>query len=124
MNQQQIKYARQRLEKIFSEKRKSIESACTVEANTLSYQGRLDALKAGRFTVVKHDYAYQAGYADRIDQYIKFTDETPKNFDKVSYDKAIKTLTDKYEKALDELILGDNQEALEMIKQFEAEPIG
>ena len=115
MNQAQLKYARQRAEKIYVQKRQEIENAYTDEAVTLSTLEKVEAIKAGRIEVSDtgrsgHYWAYD----------IKFLDERPRVLHQEHAQPELDTLKKNYAKLMDELMLGDNEEALALLKAFEA----
>lgn len=53
MNQTQVKYARQRADKILADKRKALEESCRDGGNTLTIHQRLEALRKGEYTAKK-----------------------------------------------------------------------
>tara|TARA_R110000803_G_scaffold8609_3_gene27589 strand:+ start:38 stop:394 length:357 start_codon:yes stop_codon:yes gene_type:complete len=115
MNQRQIKYAEQRLSDVYKSRKAQIEGSCTKLGNTLSNTETLKALKVGDFKV----RSKIVGYGNTLGSYITFNQEYPEKFDKEKCTKQIRALDKEYTKIKDELILGDNQEALQMIKNFE-----
>lgn len=108
MNQTQIKYARQRLEKIYGEKRRAIEAR--YKQTGWSFEQLIDFLKAGDFTVTG-DRGYWA-------YNIKFPD--PEQPDLEAKKAEFEKLDKAFERTMDELIIGDSDLALELIKSFEA----
>lgn len=110
MNQSQIKYTRGRAETIYRAKQQEISNKYKTPA--VSAEERLEQLKRGEFSIdpskVKYSYWYYG---------IIFNDENKDNDRKK--EEELKALEASYRSLLDELILGDNQQALEMLKQFE-----
>jgi len=49
-----------------------------------------------------------------------FEGETSSSFNQKEHDKEIAALQSQFNKLLDELTLGDNKDALEMLKKFES----
>lgn len=117
MNQTQVKYARQRAESLFADKQKKLEAKYRDPGVTLDINGKLDAIRNGEITIKKpadyqgaHQWSYQ----------ISFNAERPPVFDRDGYDEAIQELKTEFDSLMDELVLGDNAEALKLLKAFEA----
>lgn len=116
MNQTQVKYARQRAEGIFADKRKALEAKHRVGGVSLDINQKLDAIRKGEITIKKpaeyqgaHQWSYQ----------ITFNAERPPVFDNDAYTKEEAALRAIFNSLMDELMLGDNQEALKLLKAFE-----
>jgi len=116
MNQTQIKYARQRAEAIFSDKSKALEIKHNTKGVSLTIKERLDALMDGDFSI-KEPSDYQG--AHQWHYQVVFDAEKPAVFDRDSYEKDHKELKTAFNALMDELMLGDNQEALKLLKAFE-----
>lgn len=116
MNQQQIKYARQRIEQLYAEKRKEIQLKTRTDAVILTAAQKCEALRNGEFIVDKsaltaNCYSWQ--YA------IRFPAEQPAQIDHEEFKRLSAKLDALYTKTMDELMLGDNEEAAKLIKAFE-----
>ena len=118
MNQTQVKYARQRAQEIYSDKRKDLEDRHRTNGVQLDIKQRLKAVADGEITIAEpsasqgpHQWSYQ----------ISFNAEKQPSFDKDTYEAEAKKLKTSFNALLDELLLGDNQEALKLLKAFEAE---
>ena len=118
MTQTQVKYARQRAEAIYQDKVKALEAKYTTKGVSLTSKERLNALVDGDFEV-KEPADYQS--AHQWYHQVVFTAEKPGVFDRDSYNKDVADLKVKLTKLTDELVLGDNQEALKLLKAFEVE---
>lgn len=116
MNQTQLKYARDRASKILARRKETLEASFTVPAVTLSCVEKLEALKAGKFKVDMK--GAESGTQWRYN-YVTFTGSKPKKYDKAGHEAALAVLQKDYEKLIDELILGDNEAALALLKAFE-----
>lgn len=118
MNQTQLKYARDRATKILARRTETLKASFTVPAVKLSCLERLEALKAGKFKVDTK----KAG-DNRVWWHsgVTFTAERAEKFDKKRHDAALAALNADYEKLIDELVLGDNEQALALLKAFETE---
>jgi len=117
MNQQQLKYAKQRVDDLYSAKKTALRNKFTIPGVCLTEDEKLEALRKGEYEVTP---AIQ-GYGDRSWHYrIHFPQERPTVVDKVAVDAAEKELKATYRKLMDELMLGDNEQALQLIKEFEA----
>ena len=119
MNQTQVKYVRQRADSIFSKRKSDIRDKYTTPAKLLSTESKLNALSVGDFTLkqVVDDvyYGRRSWY-----EYVNFNGESIAFVDQESISNETEALKVQYENLLDALILGDNNEALELLKAFEA----
>lgn len=117
MNQQQKKYALERITEIYKKKSAAIKEKHTTKAVRLSPQERLKAFKSGKFKI-RPDASTIGSYTDVVD-IITFNDEAPEKAD----DKKISALQDaldkEYNRVRDEIVLGDPGAALELIRKFE-----
>ena len=116
MNQSQLKYARNRAEAIYNEKRAALVKKFTTEGRSLSLQEKVEALSEGRFTVSQPS---RNPYNLNWYNYILFSDERPTVRDDEGLTKARNELQTKFNKLMDELVLGDNEEALKLLAEFE-----
>lgn len=115
-----MKYAKQRLNELYSSKKSSLKDKFSTVGVKLTQQQKVAALKAGEFTVTdeptsKKDSYYEPAWS----AYIKFNAETPNQTDVEGLKVVENELKSKYTAAMDELMLGDNAEALRMIREFE-----
>jgi len=117
MNQLQVKYARQRAEAIYNDKRKDLEAKHRIGGVQLNIKQRLKAVVNGEITITEpaahqgpHQWYYQ----------ISFNAEKQPSFDNDAYEAEGKKLKTSFNALMDELMLGDNQEALKLLKAFEA----
>lgn len=116
MNQTQLKYARNRAEDIFITKRKEIEKRNTTDAVNLTDAEKLQAIRDGEFKV---DSSYKKGHYLSWHNGIIFTQEKRKIRNQEKINKETEILEQKYRNLTDELVLGDNEAALELLKAFE-----
>jgi hypothetical protein len=115
VNQQQTKYALKRAGEIYNARRNKVRQAHTVNAIELTNEQRLEALRKGAFSV-KAEYN---GYGRYIENFVKFNDETEASVDLEAIEKEQLILKAEYGKLTDELMLGGQQEALEMLRRFD-----
>lgn len=115
MNQTQLKYARSRAEAAFNRLKTKLRDDYTVPAVTLNNEDRRKALNSRKFKV--RPAVLNRGW--EITDYIEFTEESAGSFDKDGHDVALKQLKAQYEDLMDQLILGDHQEALKLLRAFE-----
>jgi len=134
MNQTQVKYARQRAQEIFNDKKAALKGKFSAPGKTLTLPEKLAALQAGEFTIVepipmtvRDSYAgvviyddYRHNNKSALESRIKFNAETAPTYDTKGEEAAHKALKSAYLALTDELMLGDNQEALKLLKAFEA----
>lgn len=124
MNQSQVKYARQRAQEIYNTKKTSIEKEYNKQPKQMSVADKLAALKAGNFEITEgvaqlyDPYTYMPSGVERFIRYTTDKDQ-PKPDLKEMNDRLTKLKT-AYLALTDELMLGDNQEALKLLKAFEA----
>lgn len=116
MNQAQLKYARARAERILRERKDAIQAKHTTPAIRLSTSDKLDALKAGAFKIDKKAENLRFGW----DRGVTFTGERDSKINQPAIDRETSELTEAYRKLEDELVLGDNERALALLKAFEA----
>lgn len=115
MNQTQLKYARERANKIFKEKEVALTNKYTTPAKTLTTDQKLEALKAGDFKIVKSTKgSYNRMWWNDVD-----FGETFAVIDVEKRDPELAELRKKFEALTDELVLGDNETALQLLKDFE-----
>ena len=115
MNQSQVKYVRQRAEQIYIDKQRVIRTEFTQPAVVLTGTQRVEALKAGRF---EYRGDPDEGSPHQFFYNIRFIDETPSVIT-AGYQDALDELKENYTELMDELILGDNEVALQLLKDFE-----
>jgi len=115
----QIAYVTSRAGAIFDEKKRVIEKKYRTPAKSLTEDQKAVAIAEGRFTVdpsrVGHTH-YSRGWAEAV----SFPEEYGEKFDAEGYRQEINPIIDAYNKLLDELMLGDNATALELLRAFEA----
>jgi len=114
VNQTQIKYARERAASILKQKIVEARDKFTTPAKTLNTEEKLEALKAGKFTINAPVTGRSMWWYNAVDFGETFaTTDTDKL--KVETDK----LNSTFERLMDELILGDKEQVLKMLKEFE-----
>jgi len=119
MKQDQIKYVRARAESILAQKQANLKRKHTTGAITLSNREKAQAIQDGEFTI-DVEAASDDRYGNQWYGLIKFPAERYQSFDQDEYNKINAPLVVAYNKLLDELMLGDNTQALELLRAFEA----
>lgn len=114
MTATQLKYARQRAEAIRNARVADLRKQHTTDSITLTVDERLDALRIGAFTLNKNKVRYDNWY-----QAVEFAGERDHSFDQEGFDAAKAALDETYRKLEDELVLGDDDVALTLLKEFE-----
>lgn len=116
MNQAQVKYARNRIDEISSQKLKEVQEKYSYKGVSLSFEEKIEEIKAGRFTKGKYEDL----------SYIVFDAQKDLDKDRREAAKSIETEAIKKFKTqlLDGLMLGDSEEALKAIKDFENFKVG
>lgn len=117
MNQAQLKYARARAERVFRDRKDAIAAKHTTPAVRLSDVEKLDALKAGAFKIDKKAEGLRYGW----ERGVVFNGERDRKVNQPAIERETAELTEAYRKLEDELVLGDNETALALLKAFEAE---
>lgn len=113
MNQSQIKHALARANAIRSTKQAAAKKAFDNKVRSLSLDEKLKALKAGKFSISKNTTSWRSS----LEEYLTFHDAVP--FDHIAYQKDVDAITASYDKLVDELVLGDQTRALELLRAFE-----
>lgn len=113
MNQTQLKYAKERAEGIFKRAKENLKTKHTVPAFRLSREERFQALEQGHFKIDRGLTRHH------LEDQIIFFAENNQEFNQIAHDADLAKLTLDYNKLLDELVLGDNQEALKLLQAFE-----
>ena len=115
MNASKMKFAKERLNKIFREKSQAMATQFKAREVTLTPKQKLEALKGGDVVFRK---ASDMGSGYYISDFLSFSAEAGNETIKVEKEKALAELTAEYDRVLDELMLGDEEEALELLKAF------
>lgn len=119
MNQQQRKYAKERVSGLTQQKINEIKQRFVTKGSSLTDTDRLKEFKKGNFKV-SADVKYIDHYT-RVTNLITFTNDVPDEFDKEGYDKAVETIRTRSNVVLDEIMLGDAEEAYRLIQSFKDE---
>lgn len=119
MRKDQVAYAAVRADTILQDKKRELDRKYTTPAKSLTDDEKAVAMAEGRFTVdlSKVGYGrYSCGWANAV----TFPEEYGSTFDVEGHRREYKPLLDAYNRLLDELMLGDNAKALELLREFEA----
>jgi uncharacterized protein YaaR (DUF327 family) len=117
MNNEQMKYIKQRASEIKSQKLNEIKEKFTDKGVSLTLEQKLQALKDGKFTVTPTD---NIKYGMSWYNFVSFNGEKSGKIDTEGLNKAKAEINQKFTKLMDELMLGDSEEALRLLKAFEA----
>lgn len=115
MNQQQIRYVKSRAEEMYKGKQRQLNDKFRVKAVTLTHEQMHKALKSGDFKIKP----YNTG-AYYVRDFISFPQETPEAFDREGFEKALTSLQKSFNTLMDEIMIGDNEKAIKLLKEFEA----
>lgn len=111
LNQLQMKHARQRASEIRDQRISAIKNKHVTPAVELSEDEKREALVAGEFTVTSGGYRWYEG--------VRFDAMRPAvTVDKEGMEAATKAVKRAFKELEDELILGDNDAALRLLKEF------
>lgn len=116
MRKDQIEYVRSRAATIFDNKQYELKKKFTTYSVSLSDAEKIKALQDGRFTV---DTSEPTSWRTEWYHRISFNDERREVTDYEAYNKAIKPIQEAYTKLVDELMIGDNTQALALLREFE-----
>jgi len=114
MNQQQRNYTMKRVSEIEKRKIEEARNSATTEGIVLSGKAKLQALKEGKFTINELDNKPYIWYTC-----VEFDDEIKRSVDKDKQQKLISKVQKEATRIRDELMIGDCEEALSMLKDFE-----
>jgi len=114
MNSTQLKYAKGRANDIYRERNDAITKKYKAKCKTISEKDKLKALLKGEVSI--KPYKEGAYYQNAWYNYVVFHDEV--EFDFASCKKEEEALKNEYQKILDQLVLGDSEEALRLLEQF------
>jgi len=122
MNQVQRVYIRKRVEGILASKLADARVKFTIKADMLPHQERIQLIRAGKVKVKSEKDLMTPGnygnlYVNTIFDFSKY--ETKGGLDQKAYQACSKKLTAKAHDINDSVMLGDAEEALKMIKDFE-----
>lgn len=110
MNATQVRYARERAASIKRELEHKLSAERFPQARLTDKQ-KIAALKAGEFTVDKSKNGRP--WASQI-----VFDGEPQGLSDEAYNASLKKVRDAYTRVIDELVLGDNEAALALLKVF------
>lgn len=116
MNQQQRKYAAQRLQQLFNEKMESIKKTHTIQAIRLTCGEKTKALENNEVVFTMPTVWPNSAYD--ILKCFEWKGEQGASINKTAIEEESKPLTKRYQEALDELYLGDSEVALSLITEF------
>ena len=117
MNQQQRKYARERVEQIKRRRIQEIKEKHTKKSVLLSPTERLRALKKGEFSV--RPGIYEVGTHARLCDVLAFKGERDPSRDDDAIARETAQIEREAGRIVDELMLGDATAALEAIREFD-----
>jgi len=114
MNQSKIKYLKQRVDDTYNEKKRVID--LSYRKKTITPDDKLEALKQGKF-VIREDVSRTYGHS--IDDFVIF--EGFPDPDLKERDAKLAELLKKKTELLDEIVLGDEENALQLLRGFAGE---
>jgi hypothetical protein len=116
MNQQQRKYAKERVEQIFRSALIKLEKKHTTPAVSLSSKQKVAAIKKGEFKVLapgRHNSNY-------LSEYVSFNAEKERSVSS-ELETEREKLTNKKDSVLDKIMLAESEEALKAIEKFQSD---
>lgn len=119
MNQNQKKYALNRIDALRTIKLRQAEEKFTTKAIEISKEEKYKLIASGKVKILPYIKICQS-YCPDLYPSFDFSDyEKPKSLDK-SFDLVAKNIESISQKAKDQIMLGDCQEALKLIEQLES----
>ena len=121
MNQAQRMYIKKRVEGILTEKMAEARVKFTTPANMLTNQERIDLIRTGKAKMKpNHELMRLGNYGLNLTSVFDFSKyETKGSTDQKALQAHKKKLTTKAHEINDSVMLGDAEEALKMIRDFE-----
>lgn len=117
MNQQQKKYAQNRVSAIYARRQRDLRKSMITPAIKISPSERADAIRAGKVKL-RPGIKRIGNYDDVIDVLV-FDGERDEKVDEAKLTKALSELETEFNNVMDELMLGDAEEAIKLIKAFD-----
>lgn len=117
MNQQQKKYAQSRVSAIYERRQHDLRKLHTTPAVRLTSTERATAIRAGKAKLLP-EVKRISNYDDVIDVFV-FDGERAEKIDNAKLEKALAELKTEFNNVMDELMLGDAEEAIKLIKAFD-----
>ena len=112
MNQTKLKYVRERAQAIYNRKQEQVRDK--YRADKMTVEEKVEALQKGEFTIKVPEESYNRS---SWVSYVEFNAEPRAN--KNAMNDELEKLREQYIALKDELILGDEVEALKLLKAFE-----
>lgn len=117
MNQVQLKYARERAHDIYQRRCAVIRTKYTEPEVVLTPTQKVKAPKDGKFKIKDT----VSTYSHYLEDYVILEGAKSLTRDEVKIKAETAVLDKEYRKVTDELVLGDQEEALKLIKAFDKE---
>lgn len=122
MNQTQRNYIVSRVEQITRVKDNELKQKLVVKTPgvTLTPEQEYDAIKRGEYKLKpKHRAMKKGGRWPNVRDWFEFPCECPPKEDRKAYEKASKKLHAEKQALIDEVMVGDNEQALKLLRAFE-----
>ena len=123
MNQQQRKYAMQRVTDIKDEKISALQTRYTKKGKSLTWAERIRLIRKGLVKLkanqsINELFWHNQGEIEHVFDFSKYeyTDTLDEKLFTLGQDRILK----KFTKIIDEIMLGDAKEAMKLIRDFEA----
>jgi len=125
MNQTQKMYIRKRIEGILQSKATELRKKLTVPTKTLSPREKVEMIYTGKIKLrPRKDVPLNSSSSLYINYLYDFSKyETRGGMNQEEYNKKFKLLTNKANTIIDNVMLGDAEEALKLISDFENTPV-
>jgi hypothetical protein len=120
LNSTQVKYARERAKEIYDTRHQAVVDRHTTPAIELTSDEKLVALRTGEFEVRAEPGRYGRGRT-YLSDYVIFPAERERSVDQKAINIEVAALSAEYTSLVEQLVLGDNAEALKLLSKFAAD---
>lgn len=117
MNQSQVRYFMERVNNLYREKDKKLKEKFTIPGKELSKRERANLIKSGKVKL-KSDVKEIKGY-DTVEELFDFSKYEWDEKLNSKYHEELSRYMDRVNQAKDSIMLGDEEEALKLIKLLE-----
>lgn len=122
MNQQQKNYIKKRITEIREHKLSTLRNDLTIKAVSLSNRERIDLIRLGKVkmrpsTELNRCNEYSLNSLTTVFDFSKY--ETKASFNQAKFNERAAKLRAEANRIVDQIMLGDAEEALRLVKEFE-----
>ena len=119
MNQSEKNYIVKRLAGIHTQKIELARASCTTYEVEYSPEKRFELFKQGKYKLRHKGNPFESDHYSYFKNAFVFEGERPETLNRAEYDQIVGLLNKEFDRVKDEIMLGDAQDALELLKKFE-----